>query len=138
MARYILYRLALMIPTLFGILLLNFIVVQAAPGGPVEQLLFKLTSPDAFSGTSGRVSGPSSDFAGKQQSGGQQANVDLHTRGNRGLDPELIADIERMYGFDKPPHERFWQMLVNYVHFDFGDSFFRDEPVLDLRNHALI
>jgi microcin C transport system permease protein len=132
MARYILFRLALMIPTLFGIMLLNFIVVQAAPGGPVEQLILRLTTADALSGGSSRVSGPSSDFGAQMQSTGQNVAMQQHTRGNRGLDPELIEEIERMYGFDKPAHERFLQMLGSYVKLDFGDSFFRDEPVLDL------
>lgn len=130
MTAYILRRLFLIIPTLLGILLLNFLIVQAAPGGPVEKLVLQLTS-DAADATS-RLSGPSSDFGGSpgQMQALQQQTAGL--RGMRGLDPELIADIERMYGFDKPPHERFLKMLVDYVSLDFGTSFFRDEPVIDL------
>lgn len=130
MTAYILHRLLLIIPTLFGIMLLNFIIVQAAPGGPVEQLIFQLTSADGSQAAS-RVSGPSSDFASSAAQL-QQGAASQQLRGHRGLDAALIADIEKLYGFDKPPHERFWQMLRNYVMLDFGTSFFRDEPVLDL------
>jgi len=130
MSAYIIRRLLLILPTLFGILLINFIIVQAAPGGPVEQLIFQLTSADALSGATDRISGPKSDFAGsaEQAQGAQQAAM----RGSRGLDPELIGEIEAMYGFDKPPHERFFKMLGDYARLDFGTSFFRDEPVIDL------
>ena len=131
MANYILRRLLLMIPTLFGIMLLNFIIVQTAPGGPVEKLVIQLTTMDASQATS-RISGPSSDFgssATQMQNFQQQNNA---YRGARGLDPELIEDIKKMYGFDKPAHERFVKMLGDYLHFDFGHSFFRDEPVVDL------
>lgn len=97
MLAYILRRLLLIIPTLFGILLINFIIIQAAPGGGAE------------------VSVAGSNY-----------------RGAQGLDPELIKEIEKMYGFDKPAHERFWLMIKNYLHFDFGNSFFRDAKVTDL------
>lgn len=130
MTAYILRRLLLIIPTLFGIMLLNFIIVQAAPGGPVEQLIIQLTTTDALQATS-RISGPQSDLGGTDSASNKPLSAQQH-RGNRGLDPELIADIEKMYGFDKPAHERFWQMLRNYATLDFGTSFFRDEPVLDL------
>ena len=96
MIAYIFRRLLLVIPTLFGILLINFLIIQAAPGGPVEQAIAKLEG------------------------------------GAQGLDPELIAEIERLYGFDKPPAERFWIMLSNYLRLDFGESFFRDAKVTDL------
>lgn len=131
MTAYILRRLLLIIPTLLGILLLNFLIVQAAPGGPVEKLVLQLTTQDAAEATS-RISGPGSDFGG---SPGQMQAMQHQTAGlrsTRGLDPELIADIERMYGFDKPPHERFLKMLGDYATLDFGTSFFRDEPVIDL------
>ena len=132
MTAYLIRRLLLIIPTLLGIMLLNFIVVQAAPGGPVEQLIIQLTTADAQHGAS-RISGPASDFGGGAQQL-QQGNAIAaqQLRGNRGLDPELIAEIEALYGFDKPPHERFLQMLGNYLRLDFGTSFFRDEPVLNL------
>ncbi len=132
MMLYILRRLALIVPTLLGIMLLNFIIVQAAPGGPVEQLVIKLTDPagQAQSQASGRVSGPAGDMGNASSTAGS-TNPQAY-RGSRGLDPELIADIEKMYGFDKPPHERFLKMLGDYIRLDFGTSFFRDEPVVDL------
>lgn len=123
MLAYIIRRLLLIIPTLLGILLLNFIIIQAAPGGPVEQMIAKLEGFDSASGgATGRISG-----GGVETSSGSS-----QYRGAQGLDPELVAEIERMYGFDKPPVERFWIMLKNYAQFDFGDSFFRDTSVIDL------
>ncbi|WP_027896059.1 microcin C ABC transporter permease YejB [Zestomonas thermotolerans] len=123
MLAYILRRLLLIIPTLFGILLINFIIVQAAPGGPVEQMIAKLEGFDAASGgATGRISG----------GGGEVSVAGSNYRGAQGLDPELIKEIERMYGFDKPAHQRFWIMLNNYLHLDFGSSFFRDAKVTDL------
>jgi microcin C transport system permease protein len=123
MLAYIIRRLLLIIPTLFGILLINFLIVQAAPGGPVEQMIAKLEGFDAATGgATGRVSG-----------GGSEVSIaGSNYRGAQGLDPELIKEIEHMYGFDKPASERFWIMLVNYLHLDFGESFFRDAKVTDL------
>lgn len=132
MISYILRRLLLIIPTLFGILLLNFIIIQAAPGGPVEQMVLQLTDPNFQSQSSGRVSGASSDMSAAQSSASGSVNAANQYRGARGLDPDLIAQLETMYGFDKPPHERFLKMLNDYIHLDFGTSFFRDEPVVDL------
>lgn len=128
MRRYILKRLMLIIPTLVGIMLLNFIIVQAAPGGPVDQMIFRLTSPDMSSATS-RFAGGGTGDAGAQSS--VAGNIQ-QTRGARGLDPDFIAQIEKLYGFDKPPHERFLKMLGQYATFDFGESFFRSESVLGL------
>ena len=127
MLGYILRRLLLMIPTLFGILLINFAIIQAAPGGPVEQMVAKLTNPSA-GGASERMSG-GGDLAASASTI-QQGNNGY--RGAQGIDPELLKEIEKQYGFDKPPAERFWMMLKNYARFDFGTSFFRDEPVIDL------
>ncbi|MGI6409023.1 MAG: microcin C ABC transporter permease YejB [Thiopseudomonas sp.] len=122
MAAYIIRRLLLIIPTLFGILLLNFVIIQAAPGGPVEQMIAKLEGFDsAAGGATGRISGGGSEVSGSSQ-----------YRGAQGLDPDLVAEIERMYGFDKSAPERFWIMLKNYARFDFGDSFFRDAKVTEL------
>ncbi len=134
MTAYIIRRILMMIPTLFGIMVLNFAIVQAAPGGPVEQMVAKLTSMtqgDAMS----RISGGGSDFAGKVSTQGNAANS-LY-RGGRGLDPEIIAQITKMYGFDKPPLERFWLMIKSYARFDFGESFFRNERVLSLVGQTL-
>ncbi|MBC9250298.1 microcin ABC transporter permease [Pseudomonas alcaligenes] len=123
MLAYILRRLLLIIPTLFGILLINFVIIQAAPGGPVEQMIAKLEGFDAASGgATGRISG----------GGGEVSVAGSSYRGAQGLDPDLIAEIEKMYGFDKSAPERFWLMVKNYAHFDFGNSFFRDASVIDL------
>src|SRR3990167_1691024 len=119
MLAYIFRRLLLIIPTLFGILLINFIIIQAAPGGPVEQMIAKL---EGFDGATSRIAG-----------GGAEVSVaGSNYRGAQGLDPELVAEIERMYGFDKPAPERFWLMLKSYAQLDFGSSFFRDAEVIDL------
>lgn len=123
MLAYIVRRLLLIIPTLLGILLINFIIVQAAPGGPVEQMIAKLEGFDAASGgATARVSG----------GGGEVSVAGSNYRGAQGLDPELVAEIEKMYGFDKSAPERFWLMLKSYAHLDFGQSFFRDASVVDL------
>lgn len=123
MLAYILRRLLLIVPTLLGILLINFVIIQAAPGGPVEQMIAKLEGFDAAAGgATGRIAGGGAEVAAAGSS----------YRGAQGLDPELVKEIERMYGFDKPASERFWIMLKNYLHFDFGQSFFRDAKVTDL------
>lgn len=122
MLSYIIRRLLLIIPTLLGILTLNFFIIQAAPGGPVEQMVAKLEGLE--SGSTTRVGG------------GTQAEVRRSSgsnyRGAQGLDPDLIAKIEKMYGFDKPMWERFVIMLKNYAVLDFGSSFFRDKKVTEL------
>ena len=134
MLAYIIRRLLLMIPTLFGILLVNFVVLQFLPGGPVEQVIAQLTG-TAVEATS-RVSGTSgAEVGGQKPAQGQQAgdaSLNSKYRGAQGLDPELIKDLEKQFGLDKPAHERFWLMLTNYVQFDFGESFFRDRAVIDL------
>jgi len=137
MGAYIVRRLLLLIPTLFGIMLLNFIIVQAAPGGPVEQIIAQIQGLDVEA--TARVSGASGDEAGGGQSR-QAGHTGAATgaqptgryRGAQGLDPEFIAQLERQFGFDKPAHERFFMMMGNYLRFDFGDSFFRDRAVIDL------
>lgn len=128
MTSYILRRFALMIPTLLGILLINFVIVQMAPGGPVEQLIVKLTTPGAH-GAAERVGGAGDmSAAAVTTTSGNAAAY----RGAQGIDPELLADIKKQYGFDKPAPERFWLMLKSYARFDFGNSFFRDTPVVKL------
>ncbi|KXS52795.1 MAG: microcin C transport system permease protein [Marinobacter sp. T13-3] len=123
MGIYILRRLALIIPTLVGIMLLNFIIVQAAPGGPVEQLIAEMEG----------HGGSALARAAGGDTGGEVASASSgDTRGSRGLPPELLAEIEKMYGFDKPAPERFLKMLKDYATFDFGDSFFRDRSVVEL------
>ena len=115
MFAYIVRRLLLIIPTLVIILLVNFVIVQAAPGGPVEQAIAHLQ------GIGGGAVGGSS---GEGLSSGSRAS--------RGLDPKLIKDIEKQYGFDKPAPERLWLMLKSYAQLDFGNSFFRGSTVTDL------
>jgi microcin C transport system permease protein len=125
MAAYLLRRLLLIVPTLFGIMVVNFFIIQTAPGGPVEQTLAQIKG-QATDATS-RVTGGGSDV-GRGSGGGEGSTY----RGARGLPPELIKRIEKQYGFDKPIHERFFLMLKNYVVFDLGDSFFRNARVTDL------
>lgn len=132
MQTYIAKRLLLMIPTLLGIMLLNFVIVQAAPGGPVEQTIFRLTHP-SLSGATSRFSGSGTGDSGNvQHSATHQQQGHEVSRAAQGLDPALIEQIKKLYGFDKPPHERFLQMLGQYLRFDFGESFFKGERVIDL------
>ena len=127
MFAYIVRRLLLVIPTLFGIMVLNFVIVQAAPGGPVEQTLAQFKG-EAVSATA-RISGGGSDTLDLSGSSG---GSDSQSRATRGLDPEFVNEIRTLYGFDKPPFERFVLMIKNYLTLDFGDSFFRDSSVVDL------
>jgi len=137
MLNYILKRLLLMIPTLFGIILINFIIVQAAPGGPVEQMIAKMQGIDG--NATARISGGSGGEVGADLNASVEATKGLATqssdsqyRGAQGLPPEFIAEMERQFGFDKPAHERFFMMIKNYLSFDFGESYYRDVSVLDL------
>ena len=127
MAAYIFRRLLLMIPTLVGIMVLNFLIVNAAPGGPVEQLIAQLQG-TAVSATA-RISGGSGEISGGSAAGHGGTS---RYRGAQGLDPQLIKDLEREFGFDKPPLERFLLMMQRYLRFDFGDSFFRSRSVMQL------
>jgi microcin C transport system permease protein len=130
MGAYILRRILLMIPTLFGIMAISFVVVQFAPGGPVEQVIARLTNQGGDSGDRLGGGGGGDAIAG----GGFDAAGDVNSkyRGAQGLDPEFIAKLEKQFGFDRPPLERFGLMLWNYARFDFGDSYFRDISVVDL------
>jgi microcin C transport system permease protein len=131
MLAYILRRLLLVIPTLFGIMVLNFFIVQAAPGGPVEQMIARLegTAVGATERFSGSASG--GELMQRPQQNESVGGGSTY-RGARGLPKEVIQRIERMYGFDKPIGERFLLMMKNYLAFDFGDSFFRNRRVVDL------
>jgi microcin C transport system permease protein len=138
MSAYILRRLLFMIPTLFGIMLVSFVVVQFAPGGPVERVIAQLSGTDT--GATSRISGSAGgDFGarGQVQSGSQLDAVSSKYRGAQGLDPEFIKSLERQFGFDKPAYERFFIMLKNYATFDFGKSYFRDVTVLQLIKEKL-
>ena len=131
MLAYIIRRLALIIPTLFGIMVLNFFIIQLAPGGPVEQMIAQIsgTAVDATARIGGADRGETSSQ--NSQSATSSGGVAKY-RGAQGLDPEFIKEIEKLYGFDKPVAERFWMMMKNYVQLDFGDSYFRDRAVVDL------
>ena len=131
MLAYLVRRLLLIVPTLFGIMVINFVVIQTAPGGPVEQLIQQLTEGGAADVTA-RVSGTGSGDLAASGSGPGAEDATSRYRGARGLDPEFVQEIERMYGFDKPMHERFIQMMGQYLRFDFGTSYFRDQTVVDL------
>jgi microcin C transport system permease protein len=126
-AAYIVRRFLLMIPTLFGIMLINFTLIQFAPGGPVERIIAQLTGSDT--GAIGR-SGGGSDFSGGAMGAGA-GNNPLY-RGRQGLDPEFIKELNHQFGFDKPPVERFFEMVGNYLTFDFGSSYYRSDTVLHL------
>ena len=126
MIAYLIRRLFLMIPTLFGIMVINFAVVQFAPGGPVERIIAQLSG--MGSDVTARVSGSSGageNFSGEDQFSGKY-------RGASGLDPELIKEIEKQLGFDKPAHVRFFKMICDYARLDFGKSYYRNEKVLDI------
>jgi microcin C transport system permease protein len=132
MASYILRRVLLMIPTILGIMLISFLVVQFAPGGPVERVIAQLQGTDV-SATARIGGGGGGDFgASGNVAPGGDAGLNSKYRGAQGLDPQFIADLEKQFGFDKPAHERFLLMTWNYARFDFGESYFRDVSVLSL------
>lgn len=128
MTAYIIRRLLLMIPTLFAIMVINFIVIHVAPGGPVEQIIAQLTGQGADITERVTRSGTGETTVKADQS----ATSSSQYRGAQGLDPEFIAQLEKQFGFDKPLHVRFFSMMKNYLAFDFGQSFFRDRKVVDL------
>ena len=137
MAAYIVRRILFMIPTLLVIMFVSFIVVQFAPGGPVERVIAQLSGSDT--GASSRISGSAGgDFGGRGQQGASQIDAsNSKYRGAQGLDPEFIKKLEAQFGFDKPAYERFGLMLWNFIRFDFGNSYFRDVKVLDLVKEKL-
>ncbi len=136
MGAYIARRLLLMIPTLFGIMLVSFIIIQFAPGGPVERMIAQLTGTDVAA--TARIGGGAGDFGGgAQPPGAADAGSANSKYGARGLDPEFIKQLEKLYGFDKPAHERFFNMLWNFIRFDFGESYFRSVSVIDLIKEKL-
>jgi microcin C transport system permease protein len=136
MAAYIFRRILFMIPTIFGIMLVSFAVVQFAPGGPVERVIAQLRGSDT--GATSRISGSTSgDFAHGALQNGSQFDVSSKYRGAQGLDPAFIKSLEKQFGFDKPAYERFGLMMWNYLRFDFGKSYFRDVSVLQLIKEKL-
>ncbi|MGH6779990.1 MAG: microcin C ABC transporter permease YejB [Bradyrhizobium sp.] len=132
MAAYIARRILLMIPTLIGILFVSFVVVQFAPGGPVEHVLAQLSGANA--GGTSRVSSGGGDFVGGQ---GRISAINSDYRGAEGLDPAFIKSLKKQFGFDKPAPERFALMVWNFARFDLGKSYFRDISVLDLIKEKL-
>ena len=134
MGAYILKRILLMIPTLLGIMLVTFAVIQFAPGGPVERVIAKIQGTDVDA--TARIGGSGAGEAGGQgeaaAGSGQDQGAGFKYRGAQGLDPEFIKKLEQQFGFDKPVHERFLLMIRSYLVFDFGDSYFRDVSVISL------
>jgi microcin C transport system permease protein len=126
-AAYILRRLLLIIPTLLGIMVVNFFVIQAAPGGPVDQMIAQLKGRGG--GGVERVGGGTGGEVGTATSAAQASE---QSRAARGIDPQLIKQLEKEYGFDKPPVERFLMMMRNYLSFDFGTSFYSSRSVIGL------
>ncbi|KQT53430.1 microcin ABC transporter permease [Methylobacterium sp. Leaf456] len=132
MIGYILRRLALMVPTIFGIMLITFAIIQFAPGGPVERVLAQLQGQQE--GSLNRITGGQGDLGGGASRAGSETTK---YRGAQGLDPAFIKKLEAQFGFDKPAHERFAKMLWDYARFDFGRSYFRDVSVMQLIKEKL-
>jgi len=138
MTAYITRRILFMIPTIFGIMLIAFAIVQFAPGGPVERVIAQIQGADT--GATSRISGSAGgDFGarGAAQGASQLDATSSKYRGAQGLDPEFIKRLEKQFGFDKPAYERFFLMLWNYARFDFGRSYFRDIDVIALIREKL-
>src|SRR5580692_1280326 len=135
MSAYIARRILLMLPTLLGILFVAFIVVQFAPGGPVERVIAQLSGSDT--GATSRISGGGGDLRPVGPGGVAADSVGSKYRGAQGLDPDFIKSLEKQYGFDKPAPERFLLMLWNFSRFDFGKSYFRDVSVIQLIKEKL-
>ena len=130
MGAYLIRRVLLIFPTLFGIMLINFAVIQIVPGGPVEQMIAQMTGTAVES--TARFSGGGEGELNSSFDASSFDDGDSKYRGAQGLDPDIIKEIEVMYGMDKPAHERFFKMLKSYIFFDFGESFFRDQKVTSL------
>ena len=135
MLEYILKRLLLIIPTLFGILTVNFIIIQAAPGGPVEKAISQIKGNDVS--LTQRFTSSGGEQKQSEQKSFQVNNSNSKYRGSQGIDPDLIKELEKEYGFDKPPLERFFLMVKNFLVFDFGESFYKDKKVVDLIKEKL-
>ncbi|WP_417833355.1 microcin C ABC transporter permease YejB [Thalassospira xiamenensis] len=131
MLNYILRRLLLIPVTLFGIMVLNFAIIQFAPGGPVEQIVAQLQGVDVSATARISNQGAESGGGGGASSGNNFSSTSNY-RGAQGLDPEIISQLEKQFGFDKPAYERFWMMMKNYLTFDFGQSYFQDRDVVDI------
>ncbi len=136
MASYLLKRLLLIIPTLLGIMILSFTIIQFSPGGPIEQIISQLTG-HGEGGVSGRIGGSGGDAGAGGSAAAAAGDPSSVYRGSQGLDPAFIKQLEKQFGFDKPAHERFFLMIKNYLTFDFGKSYFRDKSVISLIKEKL-
>ncbi|NRA41219.1 MAG: microcin C ABC transporter permease YejB [Pseudomonadales bacterium] len=123
MIYYLSKRLLLIFPTLFGILLINFLIIQTAPGGPVDQMVARM---QGFNTQMNMSADNSADVQRSQ-----------NEKNRYGIDPDILREIEQQYGFDRPMHERFWLMLKQYAQFDFGESYYRSISVTDLIKEKL-
>ena len=123
MLRYVAKRLALIVPTLFGIITINFFIVQLAPGGPVDQMLAQMTGEQV--GATVRIAGAVAEPVAMDA-------MSTQFPGAEGVDPELIAALEKQFGFDRPLHERYLQLIWDYLRFDLGESYYQNRPVLSL------
>lgn len=135
MINYILRRIFLIIPTLLGILVVNFLIIQAAPGGPVEKVIAQIKGNEVS--VTERFSSSGGEQTNTAQNKIQSSFNDSKYRGSQGIDPDLIKELEKQYGFDKPAYQRFFLMLKNYVMFDFGESFYKDKKVIELIKEKL-
>ncbi len=129
MVAYLLKRLLLIFPTMLGIMLISFTVIQFAPGGPIERIIAQVSGNEVSAAD--RVGGGSGDGLARGSAAAAGAESSKY-RGAQGLDPAFIKSLEKQFGFDKPAHERFFLMMKNYLVFDFGKSYFRDVSVLQL------
>lgn len=135
MIDYILRRIFLIIPTLLGILVVNFLIIQAAPGGPVEKVIAQIKGNEVS--LTQRFSTSGGEQTNTAQNKIQSNFNDSKYRGSQGIDPDLIKELEKQYGFDKPAYQRFFLMLKNYLMFDFGESFYKDKKVIELIKEKL-
>ena len=135
MFKYIIKRLLLIIPTLFGILTVNFLIIQAAPGGPVERAIAQIKGTDVSVTQRFTSSGGEQNQNNQKQI--QSTLKESKYRGSQGIDPDLIKELEKQYGFDKPPLQRFVEMIKNFLVFNFGESFYKDKKVIDLIKEKL-
>jgi microcin C transport system permease protein len=133
MGAYLLKRLLLIIPTLIGIMTISFVIIQFAPGGPIEQMIAKVSGSDVSA--TKNLGGNAGDGlgGGTASSAGGEGGY----RGARGLDPEFIKSLEKQFGFDQPAHVRFFKMMKDYATFNFGKSYFRDATVMQLIKEKL-
>src|SRR5213083_734752 len=132
MLAYIARRLLLVVPTLFGIMLANFLIVQAAPGGPVDLMIARLRGHVGEATARVAGTGASETAGGRLARPGAGGDEDGVTRAAQGIDPDLVRQLEKQFGFDKPAWQRFVHMMRSYLVFDLGTSFYRDRPVLGL------